>query len=383
MKFYVNHVQEHIAFIVVAFEQGDGVLEGYSAIADYVAENKLSIVHERIFGSLQNEKQALLARKEIFDGSGLDSSNTISWIEGMPIWGSGVAGIMLKAISPQHTQSGVQRIWLDGKVVGSKWQWDGDQYIILQGLGLHNSKIINDDRCRQTEEAISQAEALLYRENMAFKDVARTWFYLDDILDWYNEFNIVRNKIYNQFELMPQGETCLKLPASTGICGKNNKDSALLIDLVAVKKLEASNDNSIIKQLSNNAQEDAFEYGSAFSRGAVIAKNDFKILQLSGTASINEAGETIFINDPKAQIECTLDKIQNLLMQEDVSLADMGSACVFCKDATYANIYQEIAIERGLEEMPAILMVADVCRDDLLFEIDGECLKKSKQITLV
>ena len=35
-------------------------------------------------------------------------------------------------------------------------------------------------------------------------------------------------------------------------------------------------------------------------------------------------------------------------------------------------IYQERAAARGLRDFPAVVMVADVCREDLLFEIDAE-----------
>jgi len=45
---------------------------------------------------------------------------------------------------------------------------------------------------------------------------------------------------------------------------------------------------------------------------------------------------------------------------------------VFVKRPEHAAVFQEMARERGLEEFPAVCVVADVCRDDLLFEIDGE-----------
>ena len=35
-------------------------------------------------------------------------------------------------------------------------------------------------------------------------------------------------------------------------------------------------------------------------------------------------------------------------------------------------MYWDLVAARGLESLPAVVMVADVCRDDLLFEIDTE-----------
>jgi hypothetical protein len=47
---------------------------------------------------------------------------------------------------------------------------------------------------------------------------------------------------------------------------------------------------------------------------------------------------------------------------------------VFVKLPEYAAIFQEIAMERGLDGFPAVCVVADVCREELLFEIDAEAL---------
>ena len=146
------------------------------------------------------------------------------------------------------------------------------------------------------------------------------------------------------------------------------------MDLIAIKpNAQSHNGHQLqISQLSNKAQEDAFEYGSAFSRGAVIKNCDLSIIQLSGTASIDEQGKTIFIDDPEKQIRCTFEKIAALLSQEQITLQDLCSACVFVKNAEYEALFKQIAKEYNLEDWPAITMVADVCRDDLLFEIDAE-----------
>jgi hypothetical protein len=36
-----------------------------------------------------------------------------------------------------------------------------------------------------------------------------------------------------------------------------------------------------------------------------------------------------------------------------------------------------MAVDRGLEDFPAVFVVADVCREELLFEIDGEAVVKN------
>ena len=93
---------------------------------------------------------------------------------------------------------------------------------------------------------------------------------------------------------------------------------------------------------------------------------------MSGTAAIDEQGRSLYPGDVRAQIDCTFDKIAALIGQEGATLTDIAAACVFVKRPEDALVYQERAAARGLENLPAVVMVADVCREELLFEIDAE-----------
>jgi enamine deaminase RidA (YjgF/YER057c/UK114 family) len=124
--------------------------------------------------------------------------------------------------------------------------------------------------------------------------------------------------------------------------------------------------------LSNPGQQDAFKYGSAFSRGALLEGPDISLIQVSGTAAIDTQGQSLYPGDVRAQIDCTFDKIAALLEPEGAALADIVAASVFIKRPEDALAYQERAAARGLSNLPAVIMVADICRDDLLFEIDAE-----------
>jgi len=146
------------------------------------------------------------------------------------------------------------------------------------------------------------------------------------------------------------------------------------MDLLAVVK----NDDlpsSVIK-LSNRKQLDAFRYGAAFARGAVINEDDVSLIQVSGTAAIDEHGVSLYPGDIRSQINCTFDKIDSLLRHEGAGLTDICAATVFVKRPEYAEVFWEMAKNRGLDEFPAVCVVADVCREELLFEIDGEAIVK-------
>ena len=201
--------------------------------------------------------------------------------------------------------------------------------------------------------------------------MVRTWFYLSDILAWYPEFNRARSAVYRDLGLMPvNGGGSRRLPASTGIGGEVLPGAAGALDLLAVVGPPASRPR--VKQLSSPAQPDALTYGSAFSRGALIHQDDVSLIQVSGTAAIDAAGQSLHPGDVKAQINCTFDKIAALIAPVGATLADIAAASVFIKRPEDAPAYQEIATARGLANLPAVILVADICREELLFEMDAE-----------
>ena len=121
-------------------------------------------------------------------------------------------------------------------------------------------------------------------------------------------------------------------------------------------------------------QLDAFCYGSAFSRGALIQDPGVSLIEVSGTAAIDQRGRSQFPGDIRSQISCTFEKIGTLLGQEGAGLGDIAAATVFVKRPEHASVFWEMARDYGLEEFPAVCVVADVCRDELLFEIDGQAV---------
>ena len=218
---------------------------------------------------------------------------------------------------------------------------------------------------------IQRATRLLEAHGASYRDVVRTWFYLADILAWYPEFNRARTAIYGKFGILPgEDDGRLKLPASTGIRGEVSAGAACALDLLAV--VGHAESRPLVKQLSNPGQQDAFQYGSAFSRGALLRQPDVSLLQVSGTAAIDEKGASLHPGDVRAQIDCTFDKIAALIGQEGARLWDIVAACVFVKRPEDALAYQERAAAQGLSNLPVVIMVADICREDLLFEIDAE-----------
>ena len=353
-------------------EAGSAAQAAYGAMARIVKEQGLTIVHERLFGSLTVRAGVLAARNAALSTAGISPASPLSYIQGHPPWGQGLAGVIIRAVACQRSRDEVWTIRDQGQPVGRGWRLGDATFLVLQNLqGPAPNGNGANARSIQTRRLIRRAARLLEAQGASYRDVVRTWFTLSNILSWYPEFNEARSAVYRELGLMTiTGGGPLRLPASTGIGGQVSPGAAGVLDLLAVAGPMASRPR--VQQLSSPAQPDAFTYGSAFSRGALIHQGDVALIQVSGTAAIDEEGRSLHPGDVRAQIDCTFDKIAALIGPEGATLADIVAASVFIKRPEDAPAYQERAVARGLSNLPAVVMVADVCREELLFEMDAE-----------
>jgi enamine deaminase RidA (YjgF/YER057c/UK114 family) len=340
----------------------------YDEIAQVLQDRGLTMVHERLFGSLKVKAEVMSARNASLRAGGFPVEGPLTYIQGTPPWGEGFAGVIIQAVSGDA----VWPITDEGKKIGTGWRRGDATFLVLQNLqGLIPKGNGANARPHQTRRLIQRAAGLLEAQGASYRDVVRTWFYLSDILAWYPEFNRARTAIYEKFGILPgQDHGSLRLPASTGIRGEMPGGAVAAMDLMAVAGPVKS--RPLVRQLSNPGQQDAFRYGSAFSRAALIRQPDLAMIQVSGTAAIDEQGRSLYPDDIRAQIDCTFHKIATLIGQEGASLQDIAAACVFVKYPEDTLVYQERATAWGLGNLPAVIMVADICRPELLFEIDAE-----------
>ena len=348
------------------------VAAAYEQMADLLVSENMQVVHERLFGSLSAQGVIRDARARSLGARGLDSEGPLTYIQGHPAWGEGFAGAILRAVSTAGEGNKVWTIRDGERPCGRGWRRNGASFVIVQNLhGLEEGSEADNSRPRQAERMIARAERILEQEGLSYRDVVRTWFYLSNILDWYGEFNKARSAKYAEFGLCPSPETGrLLLPASTGISGDLPLGAAGALDLLA--SADAPDARPEIIQMTNVRQQDAFQYGSSFSRGALIREEDVVQVQVSGTAAIDEKGVSIFLDDMRGQIERTFDNVDALLEPVGGTLRNVCAATIFVKRPEDAEVYRKITEARGLAPFPAVCVVADVCRGELLFEMDGE-----------
>jgi enamine deaminase RidA (YjgF/YER057c/UK114 family) len=374
-KFSLTWAGDGQAFLVASaqspIDAAQAAGESYARIAETLMEHSLEIIHERIFGSLSVEASVMAARHSALRSYGAASDNPVTYVQGNPSWGEGFAGAIIHAVAP-NTADDVWTIRHNGVPCGRRWLRNASTYLMLQNIQGEGGS-----RAGEVRRMFERAERILRDNDVSYKNVARTWLYLSKILQWYPEFNRARSEKYGEFGIMPgPGDATLMLPSSTGIGADMPSGAAASMDLLAV--VENDDIPSPVIKLSNRKQLDAFRYGAAFSRGAVIKADDVNIIQISGTAAIDEHGVSLYPGDIASQINCTFDKIAYLLRQERAGLADICAATVFVKQPEYAEVFWEMAAERGLADFPAVCVVADVCREELLFEIDGEAVVRKR-----
>ena len=124
---------------------------------------------------------------------------------------------------------------------------------------------------------------------------------------------------------------------------------------------------------------EAYDYPrpSSFSRGMRIDLNGLAILLISGTASIDEFGQTVHVGDFRAQMRRTFDNITGLLESEGATWKDIVRTTCYLRDIErdYAAFNEERTAfyrRQGLDPLPASTGIqAILCRPELLVEIEA------------
>jgi enamine deaminase RidA (YjgF/YER057c/UK114 family) len=124
---------------------------------------------------------------------------------------------------------------------------------------------------------------------------------------------------------------------------------------------------------------EAYDYQkpSSFSRGLRIDLNGLTILLISGTASIDEYGQTVHVGDFRAQLRRTYDNITGLLAAEGATWKDVVRTTCYLRDmerdyAAFNEGRTAFFHEQGLDPLPASTGIqAILCRPELLVEIEA------------
>ncbi|MGD0481712.1 MAG: Rid family hydrolase [Terracidiphilus sp.] len=141
---------------------------------------------------------------------------------------------------------------------------------------------------------------------------------------------------------------------------------------------------------NHDVLNEAFEYAkpSSFSRGMRIDLNGLAILLISGTASIDERGESVHIGDFRAQLRRTFSNITGLLASEGATWHDIVRTSCYLRDIDRDyNVFNEERTaffkEQGLDPLPASTGIqAHLCRPELLVEIEAIAMFRTEKVAV-
>jgi enamine deaminase RidA (YjgF/YER057c/UK114 family) len=134
-----------------------------------------------------------------------------------------------------------------------------------------------------------------------------------------------------------------------------------------------------------NVINEAYNYQkpSSFSRALRLDFGDYKVLLISGTASVNEEGKPEHVGDFKAQQWRTYRNITNLLKAEDMTWHDVVRTTNYLRDierdySEFNKIRTSFYQWLGLDPLPASTGIqARLCWETLLVEIEAIAVSKS------
>jgi enamine deaminase RidA (YjgF/YER057c/UK114 family) len=339
-EFHITAVPKHGEHFSAAVGRLAQVLQAIDA----------TVVRQIIFGAAKACPAALeILRREVSD-----PHLPVTWVEGAACDGGDIAGIQVHAVRGVGIKT-----YAAGQAVARVWD---------DGLARHcvcNNALPARNLISPTEQACEVFQALqtgLASAGMGLNDVARTWFYLNGILTWYDGFNHVRNGVFAE-----GGIRCASAPASTGIGARNPSGRALTGVAWAVR---ANNGQPVVDFVASPRQCPAPKYGSAFSRAVEIRGGGFRQLLVSGTASIAPDGRTEHPGDTRAQIELSMQVAEAILASRGMTFTDVSRATAYFRSPVDAPLFSGWLARRGLQGLPVVSTRCDICRDDLLFEIE-------------
>ncbi len=264
--------------------------------------------------------------------------------------------------------------WVDGgksveqTKLGNVFQSNGLSHVWTAGLVAD----IAMDVAGQTTEIFEKYKHLLGQFDSNVKEHSiRTWLFSKDVDNEYADLVNARNDFFDQNGLTHDSHFI----ASTGIQGSHEDPNQLvLLDTYSVAGI---NQKQIEYLHAPTHLCPTHDYGVAFERGTTVTYGDRKHVIISGTASINNKGEVLHLDDPEAQTVRTIENINVLLAEAECELSDLAIAIVYLRNTEEIDSVKKI-VEEKLPDTPKVYVFGPVCRPTWLVEIEGIAIKKAQ-----
>lgn len=266
---------------------------------------------------------------------------------------------------------------LDGTKV-AQWVWlqeEGECTRIGDGLWRNSHSQIwqgdpdnstPGDSATLTSAALTMMDSHLHDEGGSLAgNCVRTWFVVRDVDSNYAGVVKARNDYFDRIGLTADTHFI----ASTGI-GGFSPDPSQTVSFSAFSDLSLREEDITYLKGATHLNPTA-EYGVAFERATATDSGARRTVFVSGTASIDNRGEIVAPGDIVAQTGRMLENIEVLLDEGGCGFDDLAHVIVYLRDPADRGEVERIFAER-LPEVPAVVVLAPVCRPGWL--IETECM---------
>lgn len=252
----------------------------------------------------------------------------------------------------------------------------------------------------QATEMLLRCRKVLTSAGSDLSQVVRTWFYLGGITELegdhqrYCELNRGRSDFYHDLRfncsLLDPNAPRGVYPASTGI---GMRGQGMCMSCLA---LQTKRDDVFLLPLENPQQTPAYAYhpkyspkSPKFSRAMALVLGHYVTTWISGTASIVNS-ESLHLGDATKQTEQTIDNIEKLIAAPNFELHGVKGAGAKLRDLAKLRVYVKrpedyaqckAVCENRFGSIPILYAVADICRPELLVEIEGVAFSRYEGMT--
>jgi enamine deaminase RidA (YjgF/YER057c/UK114 family) len=334
---------------------GESLFSIFQRLHLVLREHEAAIVKLDVFAPVEDYPAAMQAMQKTFG----KTAWPVTWLDGASCAESPCIQVLAVA------GASVEPVCMEGRVIGTLYQ---DTFARHFHLGDLRPAHPGESCSLQTSRTYELLENALALKGMSLFNITRTWFFLREILSWYDDFNAVRTAFYHQRKLIDRF-----VPASTGIGAKNPFGTALVLSAWAVEPISHQTQ---INMLPSPLQCPAPAYGSCFSRAAEIVTPGIRHVLVSGTASIHPPGESAHTGDMTAQVDLSMRVIAAILGTRKLTFADTTRATAYIKHLKDTPVFIQW-LDQNQVPFPVHLVHADICRDELLFELELDAIARA------
>ena len=262
-------------------------------------------------------------------------------------------------------------------------QNDSEKLLFIEGIPASD---FTQGVRQQSDEVFVKLDAILSAYGFEVDDIVRQWNYIGNIVSYrngkqnYQEFNDARTCYY------AKGAWGNGYPAATGI---GTSCDGIIVGGIAFKKSDAECkaiypiDNPLqiaahvySKKVLIDDAENAVKSTPKFERAKLIETSRGACCFVSGTAAIR-GEESMDASSAKLQTIKTIENIEYLVSKENLmkfgckpyDLKYMQLQVFIKNEKDYAEVRE--VVEAAYPGMPVVYTIADVCRSELLVEIEG------------